>query len=145
LAAALSKRYCAPAAERIGLCSSATRALSPSVDCGCIRSRRELVLLPGVLPVFSANTAQSEKLIVILAAQPPLFPIRTGGVLRSLESAWFNELVKRLSGETFSQRVSVGQSPQAHPAIRVGAQRLAQYNGSELFGWKTSAPNLPNG
>jgi hypothetical protein len=103
------------------------------------------MLLPGVLLVCSANTAQSEKLIVILAAQPPLFTKRAGGILRSLEPAWFDELAKRLSGETFSQRVSVGQAPQAHPAIRVGAQRLAQYNGSELWGWKTSAPNLPNG
>jgi len=85
------------------------------------------------------------KLIVILAAQPPLFPMRTGGVLRPLELGWSNELRERLLGETSSQRVSVGRSPQAHPAIRVGAQRLAQYNGSELCGWKTSAPNLPIG
>jgi hypothetical protein len=67
---------------------------------------------------------------------------------RRLSAPWAErskELVERLSGETFSQRVSVRQSPNAHPAIRVGARRLAQYNGSELFGWKTSAPNLPNG
>jgi hypothetical protein len=115
------------------------------VDCGCIRSRQELVLLPGVPLACSATTAQSEKLIVILAAQPPLLAKRTGGILRPLEPEWSNELAKRLSGETSSQRVSVGPSPQAHPAIRVGAQRLAQYNGSELCGWKTSAPNLPNG
>ena len=51
----------------------------------------------------------------------------------------------RLSETTFSQQVSAGPWPNAHPAIRVAAQRLAQYNLSELSGWKTSAPNLPIG
>ena len=103
------------------------------------------MLLPGVLLAGSATTAQSEKLIVILSAQPLLFPQRTGGVVRSFWLEWSSQLTERFSGETFSQRVSVGRWPNAHPAIRVGAQGLAQYNGSELFGWKTSAPNLPNG
>jgi len=115
------------------------------VDCGCIRSRQEPVLLPGVPLACSANTAQSEKLIVLLSAQPRLFPERTGVVVRPFGPERSNDLAERLSEETFSPRVSVGQSPNAHPAIRVGAPRLAQYNGSELFGWKTSAPNLPNG
>ena len=35
--------------------------------------------------------------------------------------------------------------PVAPPAIRVAAQGPAQYNGSVLSGWKTSAPNLPIG
>jgi len=63
----------------------------------------------------------------------------------SLERKGFHELARRFSGETFSQRVSVGRSPKAHPTIRVGARRLAQHNDSEGLGWKTSAPNLPNG
>ena len=48
-------------------------------------------------------------------------------------------------GETFFQPVSPGRWPKAQPTIRVAARRLAQYNLSELSGWKTSAPNLPNG
>src|SRR5512135_1114938 len=56
-----------------------------------------------------------------------------------------HQRAERLSGETFSQRVSIGRSPNAHPAIRVGAHRLAQYNGSVSWGWKTSAPNLKHG
>jgi hypothetical protein len=97
------------------------------------------MLLPGVFWVCSANTVQSEKLIVRGSDLRPLFPQRRGGVVRS------HELAQRFSGETFSQRVSLGRGPKAHPAIRVGARRLAQYNDSELLGWKTSAPNLPNG
>jgi hypothetical protein len=99
------------------------------------------MLLPGVFRVGSANTVQSEKLIVRLSVTSQ----GAGGALGLVGPEGINQLVERLSGETFSQRVSVGQSPNAHPAIRVGAQGLAQYNGSELFGWKTSAPNLPNG
>ena len=103
------------------------------------------MLLPGVLLECSANTVQSEKLIVLLSARASLIAKRTSGVVGFMGPEWSSQLAERLSGETFSQRVSVGQWPNAHPAIRVGAQGLAQYNGSELFGWKTSAPNLPNG
>ena len=99
------------------------------------------MLLPGVFRVGSANTVQSEKLIVLLSVG---FEV-TGGALSFVGPEEVNQFAERLSGETFSQRVSMGRSPQAHPAIRVGAQRLAQYNGSELCGWKTSAPNLPIG
>jgi hypothetical protein len=103
------------------------------------------MLLPGVLLECSANTVQSEKLIVLLSARASLIAKRASGGVWFLRPAGSTELAERLSGEAFFQRVSVGLSPNAHPAIRVGAQRLAQYNGSELFGWKTSAPNLPNG
>ena len=99
------------------------------------------MLLPGVLWVGSANTVPSEKLIVRLSVGSQ----GADGALGFVRPEGINQLAERLSGETFSQRVSVGRKPNAHPAIRVGAQRLAQYNGSELFGWKTSAPNLPNG
>ena len=107
------------------------------MDCGCIRSRQELMLLPGVFRVCSATTGQSEKLIVRLSVGSQ----GTGGALGFVGPAGVNQLSERLSGETFSQRVSVGRWPNAHPAIRVGAQGLAQYNGSELFGRKTSAPS----
>jgi hypothetical protein len=99
------------------------------------------MLLPGVFRVCSANTVQSEKLIVRLSVGSQ----GTGGGLSFVGSEGVNQLAERLSGETFSQRVSVGRWPQAHPAIRVGAHRLAQYNGSVLWGWKTSAPNLRHG
>ena len=99
------------------------------------------MLLPGVFGVCSANTVQSEKLIVWLSAGSQ----GAGGALGFVGPEGINQLAERLSGETFSQRVSMGQWPKAHPAIRVGAHRLAQYNGSVLFGWKTSAPNLKHG
>ena len=99
------------------------------------------MLLPGVFGVGSANTVQSEKLIVRLSVGFQ----GAGGALGFVRPEGINQLAERLSGETFSQRVSVGQWPKAHPAIRVGADRLAQYNGSVLWGWKTSAPNLMHG
>ena len=99
------------------------------------------MLLPGVFRVCSANTVQSEKLIVLLSVGSQ----GTGGALSFVGPEEVNQFAERLSGETFSQRVSVGQWPKAHPAIRVGAHRLAQYNGSVLWGWKTSAPNLKPG
>ena len=99
------------------------------------------MLLPGVFGVCSANTVQSEKLIVLLSVGFE----GTGGALSFVGPEEVNQFAERLSGETFSQRVSMGQWPKAHPAIRVGAHRLAQYNGSVLLGWKTSAPNLKHG
>ena len=89
----------------------------------------------------SANTVQSEKLIVLSSVGSE----GTGGAWGFVGPEGVNQLAERLSGETFSQRVSMGQWPKAHPAIRVGAHRLAQYNGSVLLSWKTSAPNLRPG
>jgi len=88
-----------------------------------------------------ATTAQSEKLIVLGRRSRSLLLQALGPV--GPEPS--NPLAKRFSGQTFSQPVSPGQKPNAQPTIRVGARRLAQYNVSELWGWKTSAPNLPNG
>jgi hypothetical protein len=99
------------------------------------------MLLPGVFRVGSANTVQSEKLIVRLSVGSQ----GTDRALGFVRPEGINQLAERLSGETFSQRVSVGQWPKAHPAIRVGADRLAQYNDSVLLSWKTSAPNLKHG
>jgi hypothetical protein len=99
------------------------------------------MLLPGVFRVCSATTGQSEKLIVRLSVGSE----GTGGALGFVGPEGLNQLAERLSGETFSQRVSMGQWPKAHPAIRVGAHRLAQYNESVLLSWKTSAPNLKHG
>jgi hypothetical protein len=99
------------------------------------------MLLPGVFGVCSANTVQSEKLIVRLSVGSQ----GTGGALGLVGPEGVTPLAERLSGETFSQRVSMGRLPKAHPAIRVGAHRLAQYNGSVLWGWKTSVPNLKPG
>ncbi len=88
-----------------------------------------------------AITVQSEKLIVLWRRSRSLFLRALGPRGPEQSQPW----VQRFSGSTFSQPVSLGQKPNAQPTIRVGARRLAQYNVSELWGWKTSAPNLPNG
>jgi len=62
------------------------------------------MLLPGVFRVCSANTVQSEKLIVLWSVGSQ----GTGGALGLVGPEGVNQLAERLSGGTFSQRVSMG-------------------------------------